>query len=742
MFGNSWPKVFGTYGEFSLDDSGKSIPMRYLLTKMKPGKDGTWECDFASQLAPWREIFNVEELTFDELVQRDLDDSRVAHDLIPYILSENEESARFFPPILAVLTPTSDNSKGIADYYPSIEGEKNNISSQGVFKFNSISIDGNESPFGCIEYNRQKTKFVIVDGQHRAMAILALHRQLNKEWGDNSFQSYYDHLNVNEDDLKNIELPVCVLFAPELNESNDFLKDKQINLNSVCREIFLAVNKNAKKVSKTREILLDDEDLAARMMRKTLTSLKDRKEDANTNARIYSFAYGDDDEANKQVLSGKFEYSTAVFLHKLHLASSFATSDSFRFDKKVDITDGRRLKNSERASELLVGTELQEHDRIPRQSGKQFSYPEVQEIVSKLGCLTDNILLPLYDSYNPFKIQNQELRKLRTKLSDSNSKSDLVQSKCYSLLFEGSGAKTVFEAHRERLKKIEEAEGILPDSLTNQKEFIDSIEGALMAHENNYKISRALSLFNYDERRVKSNDDFDQKLILNKAKSIFDTVNTQAFQLGYLMAVQSVLEMMDIEDEGYAKRLNYTSQLVNLFLSVLNFYFSDCNESKRIKFGIGYFDEPRANVFSNQHNGLRRLLYLSGTLELNEKQWHFFRYAILEILFSKYCTETLSTYMENELSSDFRSMLEPVLEDVKKHVLTYREELFVKINDKYFNSVEYRERLEEKLTDIFDESERASIEKELVTLCKKELEQATSKCIDASLCNKISNSES
>jgi hypothetical protein len=472
------------------------------------------------------------------------------------------------------------------------------------------------------------------------------------------------------------------------------------------------------------------------MMRKTLTNLKDRSEDINSNARVYSFSYGDDDESNKQVLSGKFEYSTAVFLHKLHLASSFATSDSFRLDKKIDITDGRRLRNSDRAGELLLGTDLQEHGRISRTSGKQFSYTEVQNIVAKLGSLTDSILLPLYDSFIPFKIQNQELRKLRTKLSDSNSKSDLVQSKCYSLLFEGSGAKTVFEAHRERLKKILDSEGVLPDGLSNQKEFIDSIESALMSHENDYKVSRALMFFNYDAKRVKNHEDYDQRLLLAKARTIFDTVNTQAFQLGYLMAVQSVIELIDVESDDYAKRLNYTSQLVDLFLKVLNYYFSDQTSSTRVKFGVGYFNEPRANVFSTQGNGLRRLLSLSGTQELNEKQWHFFRYAILEIVLSQFCKGSFDSYVESNLSPEFKGILLDLVDDIEEHVIAYREELLTKMQTKYFDSMEYKERLEEKLNSITDEEQRKALEMKLMEECKGELELNYTKCINASLKNK------
>lgn len=738
MFGSNWPKIFGTYGTFSLDHEGKSLPVKYLLTKMKPGKDGTWECEFASQLAPWREIFDVEELTFDELVQRDLDDSRVAHDLIPYILDDNDESARFFPPILAVLAPSNSSNKGISDYYPPISGSGNNIDSEGLYKFNSISIDGNESPLGAIEYNRQRSKFVIVDGQHRAMAILALHRQLNNEWGDNSFQAYYDHLEVNESDLKNIELPVCVLFMPELTENNKKFVDKQITLNTVCREIFLAVNKNAKKVSKAREILLDDEDLAARMMRRTLTSLKDRSDESNSLSRVYSFSYGDDDGDAKQVLSGKFEYSSAVFLHKLHLANIFANSEAFRFDKKIDITDGRRLKNSDRASELLLGTSLENYDKVSRLSGKQYTHSDVQELVSKLGSLTDSILLNLYDGFIPYKIQNMELRKLRSKLSDSNSKSDLVQSKCYSLLFEGSGAKTVFEAHRDRLSKIKESEKKLPDNLENQMEFISSIETALYTHEEDYKISRAFSLFNYDPVRLKNNETYDQdrKKLLSKARTIFDTVNTQAFQLGFLMSVQSILEMLLEHETEYGKRSNYITQITTLFVSVLNNYFSDSSENKRIKFGVGFYSEPRANVFSTKELGLRRLLSISGVQELNEKQWHFFRYAILEIVFSKYNENYFDDKLNDTLSPELRDDLERNFDEIKVQVEKYRDDLIEKAVDSALRSADFSDKLEVALFGCSSLEERENITKELEDACRRETIEHAQRCYTASLFNK------
>lgn len=112
-FGVQKQSIFGTYGEFTVGSLGNRVRAQFLLTKMKPGSQGGWENELASQMVPWREVFKIEELTFDELLQRDLDDSRVAHDLIPYLLGEREASARFFPPVLAVLVPKQIQKTGL-----------------------------------------------------------------------------------------------------------------------------------------------------------------------------------------------------------------------------------------------------------------------------------------------------------------------------------------------------------------------------------------------------------------------------------------------------------------------------------------------------------------------------------------------------------------------------------------------------------------------------------------------------
>ena len=188
--------AYGTYGEFSVGSGSSQIRAQYLLTKIRPGQQGHWENQLASQMAPWREIFKIEELSFDELIQRDLDDSRVAHDLIPYLLGETGQHARFFPPVLAVLVPKRESRSGIGPRYPAPTTQGQTVTYGDLFDFEKAVMDGQVSPLGVIRYNTQRSAIVIVDGQHRAMAILALHRQINKSWGADPFAPYYSHIQV------------------------------------------------------------------------------------------------------------------------------------------------------------------------------------------------------------------------------------------------------------------------------------------------------------------------------------------------------------------------------------------------------------------------------------------------------------------------------------------------------------------------------------------------------------------
>lgn len=706
-FGVQKQPIYGTYGEFTIESEENPITAQYLLTKMKPGGEGSWENKLASQMIPWREIFKIEELTFDELLQRDLDDSRVANDLIPYLLGESGSNARFFPPVLAVLAPKkTEQSSGILSYYPApnIDNETS-INFGDLFDFQKHTLNGQLTPLGVLNYNSDKSAFIIVDGQHRAMAILALHRTITQNWKDSKYASYYDHLRLKQNQIKKLELPVCIVFFPDLHENNHSFKEKGIDLKSVCREIFVVVNKNAKRISPSRELLLDDEDLAARMMRNTLSQLKDRGKDNASLARIYSFAFGDSlsdaDTRKSEVVTGQLEYCTAVALHKIHCAISFGVKDAFNLTESgKDITHNRRTKNKERCQDLLKGTELeQKWNYYDRFSGKYHPLQQVQLAVTLLGNLTDVVILPLFDQFIPFAVYNQAMREIYEQLQSPLLKTEEIHIKSFNLLFEGSAVQAIFEDHIHRLKdkinKSQEEGKTVSDYLTYQLKDAENTLKAVENWENKIKFITACNLFNIDyDRFLNNNSEKEKKELLAKAKSIVDTISTQAFQLGYPMTIHSIVELM-IKDNSYTpyeERLRITKFISDLYLNALNKYFS--SKSNTLHHSLtGFIEESRVNIFTPSELGLRGLLSLS-VKELNESQWIFFRYAILEIVHCKYSYQGLLDVLNQSDNQDLAQKYRNNLPTIIDSILQLRQEYIDKGINSGINSKEFKNQIE------------------------------------------------
>jgi hypothetical protein len=729
LFGAQKTNIFGTYGEFSVGAPDRRVRAQFLLTKIRPGSEGAWENELAAQMVPWREVFNAEEMTFDELLQRDLDDSRVANDLIPYLLGEKGAFARFFPPILAVIVPRNPNKSGIVNYYPEPTAKDSSKLSYGdLFDFSVYQVEGQASPLGVLSYTRQKTAFVIVDGQHRAMAVLALHRQLTQSWGSTPFASYYQHLMVTAEDVKQIELPVCVVFFPDIHDSSEDFKSRGIDLRMVCREIFLVVNRNAKEVSKSRELLLDDDDFAARMMRRTLSKLKGRGEDNSNLARIYSFAYGDADfDTGKQVVFGQLEYCSAFALYKLHSAAAFAMPGAFNFKNADDITDLKKVRHPARPMQLLKGTSVDKWKTLSKRAGRSHPPEDVEQITGLLGDLTDEIIVTLFDSFRPFAIHNAELRYLRTHFQDPTVRADLIQAKCSSLLFEGSGVRTVFEDHQKRLEARKEElleEAKEPgDYLKNQSAFCSSVKAAMQKHEEDLKRSRGCQFFNIDKNAFFSNPDVTEEAkhqLRERYRSIFDTISTQAFQLGFLMSVLTLAErMLQGSAPSYLQRLRTVQFITKLYISSLNHFFSPSSDTKHRTLS-GFVTESRASIFSTKEPGLRGLLGMS-VKELNERQWEFFRYAILEIVHSKHCLSHLSIELNNSEAPDLVQRYHDVLPSILDDVEEVRNRYISAAESSALNSSAFQGDLNlRRLKLLAEGAEPSRVDVELSELCENE----------------------
>lgn len=74
------------------------------------------------------------------------------------------------------------------------------------------------------------------------MAVRALYRQLTKSWGNSAYESLYQHINITAEEVKRIEMPVCLIYFPDRCADNSAIIARGIDLRDVCREISLVVN--------------------------------------------------------------------------------------------------------------------------------------------------------------------------------------------------------------------------------------------------------------------------------------------------------------------------------------------------------------------------------------------------------------------------------------------------------------------------------------------------------------------
>lgn len=218
----------------------------------------------------------------------------------------------------------------------------------------------------------------------------------------------------------------------------------------------------------------------------------------------------------------------------------------------------------------------------------------------------------------------------------------------------------------------------VPAHLTQQLTYCDSVNRALSDREEFVKLNRSYILFNIDITgfcsRDKSTVEAEVKELRARGKAIFDTVSTQAFQLGYLMAVLSHLEILLPPAPDYGTRLVATDFVSALYLAGLNTFFAV--PATRHRTLSGYVTETRARAFEAGQSGFRGLLAATNVRELNEKQWEFFRYMIFEIVHSRMASGAVLEILdlpENAAQAEsFRACLPAVLNDIE----TLRNRLF------------------------------------------------------------------
>lgn len=638
--------INGSIGSFAVkaqDGSRTSVRVQYIETHVGLAVNGDAEERFLQQLAPVREVFNVNELGFDELMQRDIDDARVSTELIPYLLQDNGGTlVKLFPPIIVVVLPTDSKGRP-AMYYPRVEQifvdderranlrwsilRSGAIGSE-VFEFKQMDIPNrglDSHNYAQLRLNTTGCKLAIVDGQHRAMALLALYRNW-KQWPENTLQyrDYYKRWarGVIEDfDLSGIRLPIMLCTFPDLHTGTD---GAPMQVTAACRSVFLALNKNARPVTKARNYLLNDDDLIAHFLRTTLGHIKQQDASSQQALRLWNIEL--DGEGDRRALSTPMAVSGVMHLYGLieFLMLNSKWDGQFRLPRlnlwrKKELTDCiRRLdaksilgaERGERANRMLIERET------------------ASILTGQFWLRYGQLIVRILDEFRPYQVHNNCALALEAKL-----RSEAYGSTYHAILFEGQGIGRVFEDYVERLR--EEREEISD----NVGEVPPALEASFSEFEEKQKeLSRIIDAF-FSERTEK----FFQCLSKTRAgevdsalRDIYrNTFTTEAFQLALIISFFSVIEKC--RDEAERNNAKITQDTVEdcfkEYIEQLNRFLAPQSPKEAWDIFRTFFGEVKGG-----HNTPTEVIRSSTCIkkilvpgELKPDEWPKFRYLLLEL---------------------------------------------------------------------------------------------------------------
>ena len=184
------------------------------------------------------------EWSIEELFQRDVSWDRIDSELVMYIRDKNRP--QFFNALTVALLPVGD--KGLADHYEKAEKYKD-LDEDGLDESVQIggvqlqSFSGSQGSAGKLRWDVNKVIAVAVDGQHRLAAMKEAEKHIGKNFAISS-------------------VPVIFLIPhKDTGYAGPSQHEQDISVISFLRSIFIDLNKNARPVSRTRNILLDDLDV-------------------------------------------------------------------------------------------------------------------------------------------------------------------------------------------------------------------------------------------------------------------------------------------------------------------------------------------------------------------------------------------------------------------------------------------------------------------------------------------------
>lgn len=630
--------IKGSMGDFVVSQGDvSSVRVHYLLSHIGLELEGDHQERLLSRIAPFREVYDTRTLDFDQIMQRDIDDSRVSAELIPYLLEQSATGlVKLFPPIIVVLLPTEATGKPAA-HYPKVETStldqddesfeviRSGPVGQEVFELRRWLQEGTPQAhdFAELRINTNRCKLVIVDGQHRAMSLLALYRNI-KGWPERTrnVEPYYKiwtPSRLAKFDLHRAKLPIMFCVFPQL-DGEQFGLDLKVH--SACRSIFLALNKSARPVTRSRNILLDDRDVVAMFLRGVLGYIKDR--DISTMETIRLSAVELDNDKDRSVLTSPVAVTGVTHLNGLLERLMLALPPQPGLSVKA-----QNLWKSTRLDKCIARLGVQ--DRLTPEVEKNVRRDSCdRETMAMLETAFSKSYLPVVvrglDAFGPYLVHHDAAMALHKRLKESPT-ADFYRA----ILFEGEGMNRVFEDFQKRLVELREIEGFAtPELGATQDEFRER-QKSLDREVVGFQADRAARLLSGTSNELAAS-----ATIRGWVNEVLyaQSLTTAAFQNALFLTFFGIVEQINSDrsrppSSGAPLTNDDVNQLFETYLADLNAFFLPRKVEGLSRLVAVFYGELRSDgaLIATDFN-LKRVLIPT---ELRPDEWPKFRAILQEI---------------------------------------------------------------------------------------------------------------
>lgn len=530
--------ISGTWGSFQA--AGGTVA--YILTKARLGTTGTDdERRLTGLLRPVREVLNPATLNFNQLLQRDLDDHRVATELVPYLLQRRATGPAFFPPVMAVLLPFS--GKEPVDDFPDASAPALVQDPDGMsvietrvgssYRVRRLALGEQVHPtiaLGKVSWNDERAKLVVIDGQHRAMALLAVDRTINDTWGAAGSGERYSHFyqarvqallkeareTGTDVGIEKLEVPVVVAWFPSLTGAGT-------NAHKAARKLFVDLNKEARQPSEARLTLLSD----ARLLSIFTRTLLNRLREPAAPLPIYAVEYDNPDRDSSSATRWSVVTSLTVVTNAVKLTVYGPDKVVNDMGSRLGGRPGwremnRRMQRMLALDEVLPATMEVAGRPVDRDSiGDELFPPELlPKIVERMYDSWGRAILEILGNVLPFRAHTRALDELEAEWVTDGALSSLAKESTFLGVGMFWTLRSSREAWNSQVSRARE-DGQQPPPMP------EIAKGWSILEEKRER---------FEELRAKAYLDKSDASTVSDCNEFFSIANTQACQLGAILA--------------------------------------------------------------------------------------------------------------------------------------------------------------------------------------------------------------